>query len=349
MKTTIGMLGCGSWGSNWVRTLASIPDVELRWCCDLSDSLLAKVRQQYPSVKTTSDPADVFADPQVEGVVLATIAKTHHDLARRALEANKHVMVEKPMTLVATEAVDLEMLAGERHRVLMVGHLLEYHPALAHIKRMIDTGDLGDLQYVYCQRLNLGKVRGDENAWWSLAPHDISVVLRLLGTEPLSVQCRGQEIVQQGVADVVFATLEFPDRKLAHIHVSWLDPNKTRKITVVGSKKMVVFDDGAAANKVAVHDKSFRVNLAAKVGAPDWVTLTNGAITHPTLDAAEPLKLEAQHFVDCIRNRQRPISHGESGALNVAVLEYGQQSLEQGRTIAIPTFDFQRRLSRKAG
>jgi predicted dehydrogenase len=347
--TTIGMLGCGSWGSNWVRTLASMPDVELRWCCDLSEPLLAKVRQQYPNVQTTRDPNDVFGDEDVEGVVMATIAPTHYDLARRALEANKHVMVEKPMTLATRDAVALDRLAKDRRRVLMVGHLLEYHPAVACMKRMIDSGELGDVHYVYCQRLNLGKVRGDENAWWSLAPHDISVALRLLDVHPTSVQLRGQGIVQPHVADVVFATLEFPGGKLAHIHVSWLDPHKTRKITVVGSKKMVVFDDAVATNKVAVHDKSVRAN-PAKFGAPDWVTMTNGDVTYPTLDAGEPLRNEAQHFVDCIRGRKQPISSGESGAINVAVLEYGQQSLEQGgRTVAIPALDFGTRPVRKAG
>ncbi len=337
--TGIGMLGCGSWGSNWVRTLAAMPDVDLRWCCDLNEGLLEKIRQQYPKVRTTSNPGDVFKDGQVQGVVLATIAPTHYDLARQALQAGKHVMVEKPMTLATTDALALNRLAKDRRRVLMVGHLLEYHPALLHIKGMIDSGELGEINYVYSQRLNLGRVRSDENAWWSLAPHDVSVVLRLLGDQPISVQCRGQNIVQGSVADVVFATLEFPGGKLAHIHVSWLDPHKTRKVTVVGSKRMVVFDDTLSTNKVAVHDKSFLVNPNVQPGSANWVTLTQGEVTYPTIPAIEPLRNEAQHFVDCIRSGNSPISNGESGATNVAVLEFGQRSLEQGRVVAIPPLD----------
>lgn len=338
--TVIGMFGCGHWGGNWVRTLASMPNVELRWCCDVYQPSLDKVKAQYPNVRTTTNPDDVFGDPEVEGVVLATIAPTHFDMARRGLEAGKHVMVEKPMTLATADAVALERLARQRRRVLMVGHLLEYHPALLAIKRMVDSGELGEVTYLYSQRLNLGKVRADENAWWSLAPHDVSVALRLFGVNPVSVTLKGQDVVSKGVADVVFATLEFPGGKLANIHVSWLDPNKTRKLTVVGSKRMVVWDDAAATNKLAVHDKSFRVDPRAKPGAVDWITLTSGAVDHPPLDPSEPLRNEASHFVECIREGKRPISNGESGAVNVAVLEYGQRSLDEGKTIALPPLDF---------
>ena len=337
--TTIGVIGCGSWGSNWVRTLAGMPDVNLRWCCDLNEGLLARVKQQFPQVHTSTNVDDLFHDPAVDGVVLATIAPTHFDLARRAIEAGKHVMVEKPLTLNIIDAVALNELAQSRRRILMVGHLLEYHPAVLYLKQMIDKGDLGEVYYVYSQRLNLGKIRSDENAWWSLAPHDISVALRLLGGWPISVQCRGQNVVQKTVADVVFGTLEFPGGKLAHIHVSWLDPHKTRKVTVVGSKRMVVFDDTLPAYKVTVHDKGFR--LTDKVDSyADWITMTQGDIIIPKMDATEPLHREARHFVECIRKQIKPISDGESGAAAVAVLEYGQRSLETGQTVAIPPLDF---------
>jgi predicted dehydrogenase len=346
--TPVGMIGCGSWGSNWVRTLASMPEVELRWCCDLSLATLGRVAQQFPQVRTTTNPDDLFQDPALEGVVIATIAPTHHDLARRALLAGKHVMVEKPMTLTTAHAVDLNRLAQEQQRVLMVGHLLEYHPAVVYIKNMIDSGDLGELYYLYSQRLNHGKVRTDENAWWSLAPHDVSVALRLLGAWPVSVQLRGQNVVQKEIADVVFATLEFPGGKLAHMHVSWLDPHKTRKLTVVGSRKMVVFDDTLPAYKVTVYDKCFRINQQLTSYA-DWITMHQGDIVVPKMDATEPLLREARHFVDCVRKQQRPLSDGLSGALVVSVLEHGQRSLETGTIVPIPPLDAGQGQTRKAG
>jgi predicted dehydrogenase len=333
--TTIGMIGAGNWGMNWVRTLAGLPEAELRWCCDLSEASLKRVRQQFPQVRATTRLEDLLDDPTLEGVVIATIAPTHFDVARRALEAGKHVLVEKPMTLTTADAVALSNLARQRQRVLMVGHLLEYHPAVLYIKKMIDSGELGEVYYLYSQRLNYGTVRSGENAWWSLAPHDISVAARLLGSWPLSVHCRGQNIVQPAIADVVFATLEFPGGHLAHVHVSWLDPHKTRKLTVVGSRKMVVFDDTLPAYKVTVYDKGFQLNQKMDTYA-DWITMRQGDIVTPKLEGTEPLLREARHFVECIARKARPLSDGEAGTLVVSVLEHGQRSLETGQAVAIP-------------
>jgi len=280
-------------------------------------------------VRTTSRLEDLFEDRTLDAVVIATIAPTHFDVAGRAILAGKHVMVEKPMTLTAAHAEALNELADRKQRVLMVGHLLEYHPIVRHIRAMIDAGDLGDVRYLVSERLNLGTIRADENAWWSLAPHDISVANRLFGAAPLTVQCRGQCIVRSRIEDVVFATLEYPGGRLAQFHVSWLDPHKSRKLTVVGSHKMVVFDD-TATQKLVVHDKGFSRSGEA-------VDLRQGGVTAPALDAAEPLALEAQHFIDCIRSGRRPISDGDSGALVVSVLEQGQRSLELGgQVVAIP-------------
>ncbi len=329
--TAIGMIGAGRWGSNWIRTLASLPGVELRWCCDVSPVSLDRVKQQFPAVKTTTRLTDLLDDPTLDGIVIATIAPTHFDVAQQALNAGKHVMVEKPMTLTTADSATLCDLAQRRGRVLMVGHLLEYHPIIRHIRGMIDSGELGDVYYLYSQRLNLGTVRTDENAWWSLAPHDVSVANRLFGEAPISVQCRGQNVVSHDVADVVFATLEYPGGRLAHVHVSWLDPQKSRKLVVVGSKKMVVFDD-TADRKLVVLDKGF-----AKQGAQ--ITLRQGEPASPTVDPAEPLVLEAQHFVDCIRTQRTPVSDGVAGMQVVSVLEHGQRSLDQGGApIAIPAF-----------
>jgi len=327
--TTIGMIGAGRWGANWIRTLAGLPGTQLRWVCDVNPASLDRVRQQFPHVQTTTQLDDLYGDATLDGVVIATIAPTHFDVARRALFAGKHVMVEKPMTLTTRDAVELTDVARRLHRVLMVGHLLEYHPITRHIRQLIDCGELGEVCYLYQQRLNLGTIRADENAWWSLAPHDISVANRLFGAAPVSVQCRGQNIVNKNVADVVFATLEYPGGKLAHVHVSWLDPQKSRKLVVVGSRKMAIFDD-TAAQKLVVLDKGYQ-----KDG--DLITLRQGESTVPTIDAAEPLAIEAQHFVDCIRTGARPISDGEAGTQVVSVLEHGQRSLDEGGgVIAIP-------------
>jgi predicted dehydrogenase len=333
--TGIGMIGAGSWGSNWVRTLAGMKEVNLRWVCDLSPPALERVRRQYPHVKTTGRTEDLFEDPKVEGVVVASIAPTHYAVARHALEAGKHVMVEKPMTLASADAAHLTALAQQRGKVLMVGHLLEYHPAIHYIKNMIDSGLIGQIYYVYSQRLNYGTVRNDENAWWSLAPHDISVACRLLGGWPVSVLCRGQNVVQANIADVVFATLEYPGGRLAHMHVSWLDPHKTRKLTVVGSKRMVVFDDTLATYKVTVYEKDFRLNRPDTPQAP-WITLQQGDVFIPRLDATEPLLLEARHFIDCIRKGRQPVSDGASGMMVVSVLEHGQRSLDTATIVPLP-------------
>ena len=327
--TSIGMIGAGRWGGNWIRTLAALPGTELRWCCDVSPASLDKVRQQFPQVRTTSRLEDLLEDATLDGVVVATIAPTHYDVARRALYAGKHVLVEKPMTLTTADALILTELANRQGRVLMVGHLLEYHPIVRHIRAMIDAGELGEVYYLYSQRLNLGTIRTDENAWWSLAPHDVSVANRLLGAAPLSVQCRGQCVVSANVADVVFATLEYPGGRLAQFHVSWLDPHKSRKLTVVGSRKMVVFDD-TGDRKLVVHDKGFQRDNGV-------ISLVQGGTELPAVDTTEPLAVEAGHFVDCIRTGRTPVSDGVAGTQVVAVLEYGQRSLELGgQVIAVP-------------
>lgn len=340
--TRVAVIGAGRWGSNWVRTMANLPGAELRWICDVNEQTLDKAAVQHPNIRTTTSLEDLWQDDSLDAVVIATIAPTHFEVAKQAIQAGKHVLVEKPMTLTTAEADELTRLAGVRGRVLMVGHLLEYHPAILYLKDMIDSGDLGEVYYIYSQRLNLGTVRRDENAWWSLAPHDISVACRLLGEAPLTVQCRGQNVVQSCVEDVVFGTLQFPRGRLAHIHVSWLDPHKTRKLTVVGSKRMVVFDDTLPSYKVTVYDKGFSLNDEYDSYA-QWISYHQGDVVHPNISGTEPLKQEASHFLECIEHRLIPLSDGESGRQVVSVLEHGQKSLELGgevvhlpRTVATP-------------
>ena len=291
---SLASIGAGAWGNNWIRTLAGMPDVQLRWVCDVRAASLEKIGRLYPQTRTTTRVEDLLEDADVAGIVIASIAPTHFEVAKKAILAGKHVMVEKPMTLTTTDAIELNRLADERRRVLMVGHLLEYHPAVLHIRDMIDSGELGDVQYVYSQRLNLGTVRTDENAWWSLAPHDISVASRLMGGPPISVQCRGQNVLQPHIADVVFAQLEFPGGKLAHVHVSWLDAHKTRKLCVVGAKKMVDFDDAASEGKVVIYDKGVQVQRSPE-GTVEKITIRTSAIVMPA-GSGEPLR-EAKHFV----------------------------------------------------
>jgi predicted dehydrogenase len=333
----LALVGVGKWGINWARTLARLPRTQFRYCCDLAENRLQPIKDQFPSVVTTTNFQDLLNDKSLDGLVLATTAPTHYKLAMQALKANKHLLVEKPLTLSSQEALELVQVAERHNCVLMVGHLLEYHPATLHIKQMIENGELGDIYYLYSQRLNLGTIRRDENAWWSLAPHDISVACRLYGEEPCSVQCRGQNVVQPNVADVVFATLTFRSGRIAHIHVSWLDPHKTRKLTVVGSRRMVAFDDTLPGYQLMIHDKSFIRRDQFETYA-EWISMRQGDIVLPNIQAAEPLLQEARHFVDCIETGQRPVSDGRSGMRVVSILEHGELSLKRsGAVVEIPT------------
>jgi len=264
-------------------------------------------------------------------VVVAVDAPQHYKIAKAALQAGKHVYVEKPLTLSSVEAQELVDLAAAKKVQLMVGHLLLFHPGVQYMKKMVKDGTLGDLLYIYCQRVNLGKVRKDENALWSFAPHDLSVILHLLDMEPLDVVARGSAFLQKGIEDVVFVDLRFPGGKLAHVHVSWLDPHKLRKFTVVGTQKMVVFDDMEASEKIKIYDKG--VDRAGEVVSyGDALTVRNGDILIPKISLQEPLKLECTHFVDCVRERRTPLTDGLGGLRVVKVLDAAQRSLKSGGT-----------------
>ena len=286
--------------------------------------------RQFPQATTTSDFGEILATDAIQAVVLAVPAVAHFDLARRALRAGKHVYVEKPISLSYAHATELTELAESHGLVLMVGHLMEYHPALQVLKDLVESGELGDVYYVYSERVNLGVVRKDENALWSLAPHDISMILHLLDTEPVNVSARGACYLQESIEDVVFVNLHFADGKMAQIQVSWLDPHKVRKLTLVGSKKMVVFDDVESAEKVRIYDKAAEREATSYESYGDSITLRFGDVTIPHLRMAEPLKIECQHFVDCVKSGTTPMSDGRDGMRVVRVLEAAQQSLEMG-------------------
>lgn len=328
MKIQVAVAGTGGWGKNLARNYYEIPDCDLRYVCDLDQTKLEHVRLQLPGTKTTRRFDDLLEDRDVHAVVIATTAPTHYHLCKAALEAGKDVYVEKPFVLEVGQASELITMANQAGRVLMVGHLLEYHPVMTRLKQMIDAGELGDIHYIYTQRVNLGTVREDENALWNFAPHDIASILYLLGKEPSDVAARGQAYLKKGVEDVVFFSLNFNNESMGHVHVSWLDPHKIRKLTVVGNKKMAVFDDLEANEKLRIYDKGAAYNPSYNTYA-EYITLRFGDITIPYVKVGEPLRLECLHFLECIRERKQPLSDGMDGLRVVRVLDAAQRSLRQ--------------------
>jgi predicted dehydrogenase len=324
----LGQVGLGYWGPNLLRNFQALPACTVKTVCDLDADALARMKERYPAMGTTARYEDLLEDGEIHGVVVSSSAVTHYELARAALEAGKHVFVEKPIALRVADAEALIELAAARNRVLMVGHLLLYHPAVVRLKELIDGGQLGDVYYLYTQRLNLGNVRQDENAMWSLAPHDISVSLYLLDELPAAVSAQGQAYLRPRIHDTVFMTLRFADGRLVHSHVSWLDPHKVRRLTVVGSRQMAVFDDVEPSEKLRIYNKG--VDRAPEYQSyGDALTLRFGDIYVPNLEMQEPLRLECQHFVDCVRTGRTPRSDGRNGLAVLRVLAALQQSLDQ--------------------
>ena len=320
----IGVVGLGYWGPNLARNFAAIDGCELTWLCDGSEQIRAKLGDAFPGVRTSGEIHELLADPELDAIVLATPVPTHADLAARVLEAGKHCFVEKPLATTVVDAQRAVDAAEKSGRILMVGHLLEYHPAVTRLKELLDSDELGSLYYVYGNRVNLGKLRAEENALWSLGAHDVSVVLHLIGEEPVECSAHGESYVRGGVQDVVFCYLRFPSGQVAHLHLSWLDPHKERRITVVGSKRMATFDDMRTEGKLTVYDKGFDED-ANSWG--EYITRAGESFS-PRLANAEPLRLECQHFIDCIREGKTPRSDGHSGLRVVRVLEALQRSLE---------------------
>jgi len=321
----IGVVGLGYWGPNLARNFDAIEGCELSWLCDASEVARTKLAGSLPNARASADLDDLLADPELDAVVLATPVPTHAQLATRVLRANKHCFVEKPLATTVADAQAAVQAADETGRILMVGHLLEYHPAVTRLKELVDEGELGSLYYIYGNRVNLGQLRAEENALWSLGAHDVSVVLHLIDEEPVECSAHGKSYVRGGVEDVVFCYLRFPSGRVAHLHLSWLDPHKERRITVVGAKRMATFDDMQIEGKLTVYDKGFDED------ATSWgeYIARAGESFSPRISSAEPLRLECQHFVDCIRAGRTPRSDGRVGLRVVRVLEALQRSLEQ--------------------
>ena len=329
-KVRVGVVGLGYWGPNLARNFDRLPAAELAYCCDLEEANLVKARGLYPAATVTDDYARLLADDALDAIVVATSVPTHYKLGKLALEAGKHTFIEKPIALKAADARDLLDAAEARGVKLMVGHLLEYHPAVAKMKELIDAGELGKVYYAYANRLNLGKVRTDENALWSLGPHDVSLLNYLTGDEPVEVSARGECYLQDDVEDVVFGYIRYESGVVGHLHVSWLDPHKSRKITVVGEKKMVVFDDMEADRKITVYDKGATTTRTKFETYGEFVTLHFGDIHIPKIGNDEPLRVECQHFVDCIVDDATPRSDGRDALNVVKVLDAMEISLREG-------------------
>jgi predicted dehydrogenase len=326
-ELVLAQFGCGYWGPNLLRNFSALPNCSVKYVVDSSAERRAFVERNFPKTAAIESCESVLNDPEVKAVVIATPAGTHFALAKQALQAGKHVFVEKPLATKASEVDELEKCAAERNLVVMAGHTFIYNAAVRYVKQLIDAGELGEIRYIYSQRLNLGRIRTDIDALWNFAPHDISIIQYWLGNpEPVSISRQGMAYMQDGIDDVVFLSLEYPGKIIANIHVSWLDPQKVRKIIVVGSRKMVVYDD-VAENKIAIYDKG--IDKKAILGenmdfdkplSPHF-NYRSGDILLPQVKFTEPLRVEAEHFRDCILNSQVPITGLDHARTVVSILE----------------------------
>lgn len=329
-RIVLAQIGCGYWGPNLLRNFSSLPDCWVKYVVEFSPERRTFVEKNFPHTKAVAAPATVLSDPEVTAVIIATPAGTHFQLARDALLAGKHVFVEKPLATKVAEVDELGRLAAEHKLTLMVGHTFIYNAAVRYVKKLIDAGELGDLRYIYSQRLNLGRIRSDIDALWNFAPHDISIIQYWLGDpEPVSASRHGMDYMQDNVDDVVFLNVVYPKKIMANIHVSWLDPQKVRKMIVVGSRKMVVYDD-MVDDKITIYDKG--IDRRAVLGenmdfdAPQRVEYSyrSGDILLPQVKFTEPLKAEAEHYLDCIRTGREPLTGVKHARNVVSILERAQ-------------------------
>jgi predicted dehydrogenase len=325
----VACVGAGDWGKNHVRVYAALPSAFLKYIVDVSPQTIAAMRSRYPDTTVTADLETVLADPAVRAVVIASPASTHFATARAALRAGKDVFIEKPMVLDPNDGEELVRLADHGGLLIQTGHLLLFHPAVTYLKKLVGAGELGDLHYIYTQRLNLGTIRTEENALWSLAPHDISLANYLFGAEPAAIPSDGGRFLRETIEDVVFLRLQYPGNRLAYIHVSWLDPHKTRRVTLVGSRKMAVFDDMEPSEKLRIYDKG--VAGGDYETFPESLNVRIGDIVIPNIPNVEPLRLQAEHFVSCVATRSRPLVSGHEGLSVVKILQTADRALACGR------------------
>jgi len=332
----IGVVGCGYWGPNLVRNLRQNPDCQLKILCDASESRLAHMRRLHPDVAVTCQYKDLLEDTELDAIVVATPVRFHYEMAKAALEVGKHVFVEKPIARTEAEAEELVSLANRQGLVLMVGHTFLFSPAVRRMKEIIDAGDIGEVQYVSARRLNLGLFQKDINVAWDLAPHDISILLHLLDELPITVSCQGSSHVTRGIEDVTMMHLGFRKNRCAFIQNSWLDPKKVRQMTVVGSQRMIVYDDTEPLEKLKIYDARVEVPPHYDTFAEFTYSYHYGDAYVPYIKQDEPLKLECQHFIDCIRDGGMPITNGQLGLEVVRILEAANESLRlKGESVTL--------------
>ena len=331
----VSLIGAGGWGSNILRALTRVEGASLVSVCDINQKRIKSLSAQYPNISFTGDIEDVKKDGSIDAVVIATPSPTHAEIAKSFLESGRAVFVEKPMATSLEDAKKLyELSTADNASPLMVGHLLIYHPAMNILHDLVTKGDIGDVYYIYSKRLNLGVVRQNENVVWSLAPHDISVVLHLMGEMPEAVSVHGSSYLTRSVEDVAFMTLFFPGGRMAQIHVSWLDPHKERKVVVVGSKKMVVFDDMEANEKVKIYNKGAQVKGSADL--IESISIRHGEIMIPLVPPVEPLMAEMEYFIKYIDGGVSPLSGPKEGLDVVRVLAAGDESMvNNGKVVTI--------------
>jgi len=322
----VAQIGCGYWGPNLLRNLVANPDCDVKWVVEISKDRQEFVHNLHPAIKITKDLQNVLTDDEVNAIVIATPAESHYSLTIESLKAGKHILVEKPMAMNVEEVEEIDALAKEKTLIAMVGHTFLYNPAVRYVKKLIDSGELGDIRYIYSQRVNLGRIRNDVDALWNLAPHDISIIQYWLDElEPVHVTRNGMDYVQKGIDDVVFMNIKYPGNIMANIHVSWLDPHKIRRMTIVCSNKMVVYDD-LAENKVAIYDKG--IDRMAVLGDhmdydnPSTFSFNHrsGDVVMPKINWVEPLKTEIAHFMDCIQNGTECITNPDHALKVVQIL-----------------------------
>ena len=326
----VGVIGCGYWGPNLIRNFVQLNETEVIRVADLEGDRLRRMKELYPFADATKDYKDIVDDPDIDIVAVATPVHSHYKFASEALSAKKHVFVEKPLTASVDEAKNLIELAEKHQRKLMVGHTFLYTSAVQKMKEIIDSGELGEIYYISSQRLNLGLFQQDINVIWDLAPHDISVILHLLGEEPHSVSAVGESHINPSIEDVAVLSMRFSNKLIAFVKSSWLDPDKIRKMTVVGSEKMLVYDDVQPTEKIRIYDKGIEKPDYYDNFAEFPYTYKYGDIVIPKLDGSEPIRVELSHFIDCIQNGANPLSDGLSGLQVVKILEAAQKSLDHG-------------------
>ena len=324
----VGAIGCGYWGPNLIRNFVEIPDAELVAIADLDQGQIDRIMGRFPQIQKSTKNYRDFFEMDLDAVVIATPPQTHFVIAKECIENGLSVLVEKPITLDSREARELMEFAKEKGKVLMVGHTFEYNTAVRALKEMIDSGDLGEIYYIDGVRASLGLFQTKANVLWDLAPHDISILRYLIGGDPLSVSAKGMSCLDNGIEDIAYATFTFPNRILAHLRCSWLDPSKTRRITVVGSKKMVVYDDVEPLEKIKIYDKGVKAIRRTETYGDFQFAYHYGDVVAPYYRFEEPLRVQCNHFLDCIRTGNTPISDGVNGMRVVQILEAADYSMK---------------------